>query len=163
LAPTSDGLEPRIVESLADVDAAVDTNRCDTVAVFCWTDVRPLQGAAAWLDWRLCGAVSHALERGDITGERAEVVLMPTRGRLGRRRLFVFGLGSSSKIDDLVAAVKNALDVLRRAGANGVVVFAPRSAGDGMDPEAAFVRAVRDELTGRRGLVDAVLVGPGSP
>ena len=49
--------------------AAVDRFAGDTLAVFCWSDVRPLRGAAGFVDWRMCGALSHAIEEQQFAGD----------------------------------------------------------------------------------------------
>lgn len=60
---------------------------------FCYQDVRPLQGVLGTLDFRLCGAISQTILSGVFTGAYRETLLLPVRGRIGLRGLFVIGLG----------------------------------------------------------------------
>ncbi len=76
----------------ADLDlAALDALDVDSLAVFVGPE-RPLQGLAGWVDWRLCGALSHALRDGFYGGGEREALLLPSAGRVGAARVFFFGL-----------------------------------------------------------------------
>ncbi len=138
---------------------AVDEFRGDSLAVFCWSDVRPLRGAAGFVDWRLCGALSHAIEEKQFAGDLGEVVLMPVGGRLGKRRLFLFGLGpASARSDDhLRTACRGAFDVLEDAKVERVTFVTPHTLEED-DSERAFLRALGSEREGRSPLVESVLV-----
>ena len=105
-------------------------SQVDTLVVFCFRDQRPLHGPAGFLDWRLCGELSGALLDGLFEGHPQEVILLPTRGRLGRRRIFAFGLGNVGIAcrESFEAACRHALGVLERAGARVFGVLAPTSA-----------------------------------
>lgn len=133
----------RVVSSRVRVDlAALDALTTADVAVFCFTDARPLAGAAGFLDWRLCGALSQALVDQAFLGEEGEAMLLPCRGRLKVRRVFAFGLGPSenASVSTFMTACRTARDVLGRAGASAPVLLAPalrrRS-----DVEDTFVKA----------------------
>jgi len=142
--------------------AAIDRLDAEDIAVFCWSDVRPLAGAAGIVDWRLCGALSRTLEQRFFEGRRAEVMLLAIGGRGRLRRVFVFGLGPAEGASDSVLkfVCRQAFDVLTQAGVKRLVFAAPathsrgKSAGDAR--EAAFLRAASEELPGR---IDVVLVG----
>jgi len=143
--------------SLARGDlAGLDALKPEALAVFCLSDVRPLTGAAGYVDWRVCGAISHRLESGQFTAESGETLLLPIDGRLGRQRLFVFGLGRSGECDRALMrrACREAVDVMRRAGVERPVLVAPATHTN-PELEAEFVRAVGEELADS---VDTVLV-----
>jgi hypothetical protein len=82
----------RVALELADLDTLTAPN----FALFIFSDVRPLQGVAALFDWRLGGQLSTLLLRNRLKGEAGEACLVPIDGRLGRRRLFLRGLGPAS-------------------------------------------------------------------
>jgi hypothetical protein len=71
--------------------AALDALDVDSLAVFVGPE-RPLQSLAGWVDWRLCGALSHALRDGFYGGGEREALLLPSAGRVGAARVFFFGL-----------------------------------------------------------------------
>ena len=124
---------------------ALDQLTDESLAVFCFADVRPLCGAAGVVDWRLCGQISRAIERGHFGGGDGELVLLPSRARQ-RRRVFLFGLGGWRDCDRgrFRQAVSQAHSVLRRAGVKDIVLVAP-DAPEATDVEAEFVRAVAEE------------------
>src|SRR5512140_3369330 len=70
---------------------ALDALDVDSLAVFVGPE-RPLQSLAGWVDWRLCGALSHALRDGFYDGGEREALLLPSAGRVGAARVFFFGL-----------------------------------------------------------------------
>jgi hypothetical protein len=154
--------EPLVVDGAPHVKlvrgdlSGLDSLAAEALAVFCFADVRPLAGAAGYLDWRVCGAISHRIENGAFSAEPDETLLLPTCGRLGRQRLFLFGLGPWESCDRpaMRRACRGAAEVMRRAGAGETVFVAPAVNGD-TDVEREFVRAVEEELPSA---VAAVLV-----
>lgn len=126
----------------------------DSVGLFCWSDVRPLVGVAGYIDWRLCGSLSQALVNRNFMGDAGEVMLLPVSGRFGPRRLFVFGLGPVAAWDGEVlrTGARQAVEVMRKAGATSVVLGAPASRTDS-SIENAFVKAAQDELAQQIGQV----------
>lgn len=141
--------------------AAFDTLRSDTLAVFWPLGARPLAGAAGYLDWRMCGALSRAMEGGVFTGEPGEVMLIPTEGRLGKRRVFVFGVAASqASADPWDATCRAACDVLLKAGARVVSVVAPW--GPRPDSEAAFLSSFGPAARASGLKVPEILVNPDS-
>lgn len=121
-APAKSG--PGAVPTLPCTLGALNRLPGDTLVVFLPQDVRPLRGAAGYLDWRLCGALSQTFVEGTFSGAPREVMLMPTGGRLGRRRVFAFGLGPRGEVQ-MEAACRHAVEVLERAGVREVLVVAP--------------------------------------
>ncbi len=92
--------------------------------------MRPLGGAAGYLDWRMCGLLSSYLRRGTITGAAGEKVLLPCTGIAGAKRILVFGWGpKGSLLDNATARFAWMVDVLNRAGAQRVAVALPEPAG----------------------------------
>ena len=75
--------------SLKSADlSGLDELDTESIALFCWSDVRPLSGAAGFLDWRLCGALSRTLVNEQFVGDLNESMLMPTES-LGNFNRFV--------------------------------------------------------------------------
>lgn len=123
--------------------AGIDATRGDAIAVFCFVDQRPLKGVAGYLDWRLCGALSRAIESGRFRCEPGEVMLLPATGRIRDKRIFVFGLGRvrDATPDALGKAGRTAVEVAVRAGVAELALAAPRAV-QRPELEVEFVRAV---------------------
>ncbi len=134
---------------LAGLDALAHGVVDDALAVFCFSDVRPLAGTAGFVDWRLCGALSRAIETGAFSGRAGEVLLLPASGRARRWRIFAFGLGPLAACDG--AGLRNvaaaAQRVLRAAGARQVVMAAPAAPGSRVEYD--FARLVGEEQNGQ--------------
>lgn len=86
----------------------------DLAVVFFFEEERPLRGAAAHADWRLCGALSRLIQRGKLSGRFGEAALVPTTGGLRARWVLALGLGSRDDFDD-TRRRELAVDCLRRA------------------------------------------------
>jgi len=56
-------------------------------------DDRPLRGAAARADWRLCGSVSRMLVDGLLEGSAGEALLLSGQGHVRAPRILLIGLG----------------------------------------------------------------------
>jgi hypothetical protein len=138
--------------------AGLDRLDAEGVAVFLFSDVRPVRGVAGYVDWRLCGELSRCIERGLFAAAAGETMLLPTAGRFGRRRVFVFGLGLAHGADEsrFRSAVRTAVEVMRRAGVETLALAAPAADREGA-AETRFVRAVAAEMPdqGVRVLVEA--------
>lgn len=134
----------------------LDSLDAEAVAVFLWSDVRPLKGVAGFIDWRVCGGLSRLLAQQLFTGRRGETLLYPVRGRFGPRRLFLFGLGCLSQTDQesLQRACRQAYEVLNKAGVARIVYSAPFAVARS-DSQTSFLKALATELPSR---VDHVLV-----
>ncbi len=91
--------------------AKLDDLQAQDLALFCWQDRRPLAGAIGYFDWRLSGALSRTIISGHFNGKAGERLLMPTRGRMGVRHLYLFGLGPYSKSVDstILSAIASTL------------------------------------------------------
>lgn len=53
------------------------------------------RGVAGHADWRLCGRIAQLMRRDLFVGHASEALLMPTDGRIGPNRVFLFGLGTA--------------------------------------------------------------------
>lgn len=103
---------------------------CGNIVVFVFSDVRPLAGAAGLLDWRLCGQISRLLTSRTFSGEADEdAVLLPVRGRLGTRRIFVLGMGSAAACNEqaMADAISRGHEVVAQAGGGASLWTAPHS------------------------------------
>ncbi|MEZ4273212.1 MAG: M17 family peptidase N-terminal domain-containing protein [Myxococcota bacterium] len=149
---------PYRVGDLAGLDELTE----QSLALFLCSDVRPLRGVAGFIDWRLCGALSHTLESGDFTGEAGEIMLLPIAGRLGPRVAFVFGLGAireksaSDRRDDLTTALTTITQVAKRAGVKKLSLVAPALPED-PEFEQDFLDLVQ-HVCASSNLVESVLV-----
>ena len=79
--------------SVEVVSVPVERIEADVVVVGCLSDERPLRGAAARADWRLCGALSHLIVEGGLAGAVGEAALLSSPGGLRAPRLLALGLG----------------------------------------------------------------------
>lgn len=133
---------------------AIDALDSEAVAIGLCSDVRPLAGAAGYIDWRLCGRLSDLLRKGTVTGVAGEKVLVPTHGMIPAHRIFLFGWGEKrALLDNAVARMRWMAEVLTGAGVERVAVALP-------EPANLLVGLVEEHL--RRPLGDklAVVFGP---
>jgi hypothetical protein len=123
----------RLRPSLSVVDTM---ERCDALCGLLSVEDRPFSGGLGFADWRLGGAVAHAVRSGFFGVERGERLLVPTSGRLPFPRVFVVGLGHASRLDldAFEETAEAAVDMLRRAGAHAAALsvshLPPRLAAD---------------------------------
>ena len=89
---------------------------------------RPLQGLAAFVDWRLCGAIARAVRAGLFATEAEEALLMPTGGRLRVPRIFCFGL-AREPLDaaGFAAAARRVCEAMGRAGSRAFATALPQA------------------------------------
>ena len=86
--------------------------RCAVVTLF--SDVRPLMGNGALLDWRMNGRLSRLLKSSRFEGQPGELLLMPSEGRIRAEKILAVGLGTrgsfvGTRLSDLIPLL---LDVL---------------------------------------------------
>jgi hypothetical protein len=154
--------------------AAAARAEVDAVAAFVGPE-RPLRGLAGLLDWRLCGALSRAVEDGTFAPDRGEALLLPGAGRLGAARVVCFGLRDASPEAAREGAAR-AAGILARAGCRAGAVELPPAAGGeglrawleaslrlGLSPQVALgdPRALAREIAAAAaGLAGEVAIGP---
>lgn len=105
-APASRGASVRVSRRAPPIETpllepALDTLdglEADALAIGVTTDLRPLVGAAGFVDWRLCGEISRLLQRGIFRGEAGEKALISSHGRLPVPRVFLFGFGPNAEV-----------------------------------------------------------------
>jgi hypothetical protein len=138
--------------------ARIDALRFEAVVLACFSDERPLRGAAGLCDWRLCGRLSRWIARGRISGERGEVALLPVRDRLPFDKLLLFGLGSREDFSEAAFAdvAARMLDALARLRLRTFVVSLPGRSTGTVSP----TDAIRWFLTGayERSDIDEIVV-----
>ena len=112
-------LEPSLdsIDALSDVDAFL---------LLVTEEDRPLSGAAGYLDWRMCGALSRVLLSGFFSGKAGEQLLMPIRG-LRTEKLFAVGAGASARIsaDSLGEILEAAAKAMVKAKVQSVALSLP--------------------------------------
>lgn len=100
---------------------------------------RPPQGVAGLVDWRLAGRISRLIQRGFLTGELGEVLLISGRPRLPFDKVVLFGLGYKSEFEEAVfrSVVERILETLVGLKARTAVVELPGRHFDALAPERA--------------------------
>ena len=103
------------------------------------SDERPLHGVAGLLDYRLAGRISSLIERGFVTGEVAEVVLVPGKPKLPFDKVLLFGVGVRAAFSEPVyrVVVEKMLATLEGLRARSAVVELPGRHFDGVRPDRA--------------------------
>jgi len=132
-----------------------DTVRGDLAILPVFRDERPLQGLAAYLDWRAAGLLSAMLRRGVCSGAAGEAVLMPAKRTLPIRRLVLLGLGNSGVFDETKAAAlgMRVAEVARGLQAEDVLFALPGRVAERSVPEvvlAELVAAAAEDVPRRR-------------
>jgi hypothetical protein len=123
---------------------AIDQAAAESLCLFVASDERPLTGLAGLADWRLSGRLSRLLRAGLLTGDAGEAVLTQPGARMGFRKLFLFGLGSSDQSEaSLVLRIAGALRQLVQAGVREAALHLPSR----VSPEAG-IRLLIGELQG---------------
>lgn len=135
------------------LEALDSLQEVDSLCLFIAEDERPLRGAAGFLDWRLCGGLSRVLRQRFFTGTAGEQLLFPIDGRVPAQRVFVLGLGKSSRVsaEQLGKVFTQAARMLNKAAVSGVAMELP-GAGvlDDSTRLGAFANAFKPEFKGRR-------------
>ena len=107
--------------------ASLDALEADALAVAVGPG-RPLGGLAAFVDWRLCGAISRAVRGGLFATQAEEALLLPTARRLRVPRVFCFGL-AREPLDEpgFGAAARRICDSMARAGSQAFATALPQA------------------------------------
>jgi len=146
-------LEGRPIERIA----------CDLVVAGTFADDRPLRGASARMDWRLCGLFSSLIQSGRFAGERDEAVLVPGDGALHSPRALLVGLGRRAHFP--LASAQDAMrDATSRCLALGVrrVALAPLGVASDDLPRhaAAVIGGALEAARGGSGRLELILAVP---
>jgi hypothetical protein len=72
----------------------------DVIAAPIFATGLPMRGPAAWLDWRMCGAVARTLASGRLDAAPGTALLVPTRGRLRASWLLLAGVGDPASFGE---------------------------------------------------------------
>ncbi len=107
-----------VIDTLDDLDAVV----CLMPG-----DQRPLPAGTGYLDWRLCGALSRALDSGFFAGTPGDRLLLPAEGRVPFPKIFALGLGAAASVTTLGLehALSGCVGMLEKAGAEHVGLCIP--------------------------------------
>ncbi|MBL93144.1 MAG: hypothetical protein CMH56_15190 [Myxococcales bacterium] len=106
--------------------AQLDRLQADTLMVGIHQDVRPLKGAAGFIDWRLCGEISNLLRNQSFHGEPGEVLLISGRGRLPAIRIFLMGWGPvKASVIECQKRCEQMVRSIEMAGAHKVAIALP--------------------------------------
>ncbi len=99
----------------------------DSLCLFIPEDQRPLNGAAGFVDWRLCGALSRVMLAGFFVGQAKDTLLLPSERKLPVDRIFAVGVGSGRAFTEegLIEALGVAAQMLNRAKVQGVALELP--------------------------------------
>jgi len=73
----------------------IDMHTAEALALFFFSDERPLTGSSGLVDWRLCGQISRLLIDGSVSGDLGERVLLPPQGKITVDKVPLLGLGLS--------------------------------------------------------------------
>jgi len=109
----------------------LDNLSSDTLVIGIHQDIRPLKGAAGFVDWRLCGELSNLIRNQSFRGDAGEVILISGRGRLPAVRVFLVGWGDSKSSSLSLQTRCQQMSVLaQNAGCNQVAVALPEPCND---------------------------------
>jgi hypothetical protein len=89
----------------------------ELLVLFCYSDERPLRGAAGRVDWRLCGQLSALMVEGELSGAPGQRLLLPVQDRrMGASSVLVLGVGevASPTHAQLRIGLEHALEVLAK-------------------------------------------------
>ncbi len=137
----------------------------DALMVGVSPDDRPLRGAAARADWRMCGELWQFLSSGRLTGALGEAALISTAGALRSPVLLVLGMGPRAALsaaswhDFGREAVRRALELrLQRA----VAGFVTEAAALGPEGTRAVFAGAALAAADSRAELRVVLAGEGA-
>ncbi len=117
----------------------IDLLGTEVIATAVASDEQPPHGLAGLLDWRLSGRISALLQRGFVTGEVAEVTLVPGKPKLPFDKVLLFGVGSRADFSEPVyrLVVEKMLSTLEGLRVRSAVVELPGRHFDGIRPDRA--------------------------
>jgi hypothetical protein len=71
----------------------------EVLACGLFSDALPPHGTAGLVDWRTSGLVSRLLQKGFLTANQGEVMMVPLRPKLPFDKALLFGLGPRARFD----------------------------------------------------------------
>ena len=111
---------------------APDLRRLENVsarvlALYRFSDMKPMQGVSSLVDWRLYGHLSRMVINGFFLGEVGESLLMPLGRHLPQEYLLLFGLGSRENFCEKVFCedTLRTFETVRDLGSRNVVLALP--------------------------------------
>lgn len=104
--------------SLENATLPADALPGESVIALYFDDLKPLQGPAALLDWRLDGQLTRMLLDGEVQGRAGEHVMLQNNGKLKAEWVLFVGGGKWYGLcpETHAALVKHVLSVVRLAG-----------------------------------------------
>ena len=125
---------------------SLDALTCDALAVGVCSDVLPLGGLAAYVDWRMCGSLTRFVRQKTLTGAVGEKILVPTRGLIGPKQLFLFGWGPRARLlDEAVRMFRVMVETVNQAQVPFVAVALPEPSRDLASLVEGHLRAPLDD------------------
>ena len=105
----------------------IDCHDIEAIALSFFEDEKPLRGATALVDWRLCGAITRLVHLGRITGTFGEILLMSPQKHFLPSKILVFGLGPSDSfsLEKMENTVHCLGEVLLKMGVREVAFSLP--------------------------------------
>jgi hypothetical protein len=100
---------------------------------------RPFSGLLEQVDWRLCGLISRWVERGRVTGEVGERVLLHPGRHLRCDHVLVMGIGPADQLNSLICnrALEEIMEVCDGLQTQVVALPLPGRASGQVKPEVA--------------------------
>ena len=110
--------------------STLDNLKADTLVIGVCEDIRPLKGAAGYIDWRMCGEISNLIRNQSFSGEPGEILLMSGRGRLAPVRLILMGWGPANDLENAInPRCSQLISLVERAASKKVAVALPEPCG----------------------------------
>ncbi len=129
---------------------SLDRLQAEVIVLPFFSDERPLTGAAALLDWRLCGALSRKLFAGHLDGHFGEKGMIAAPPKLKAEGLLLVGLGQMTSFDTSVAerACSVIADALRESKVTTAAMTLPGRSLDlvsALDAMQLWLAAIQDD------------------
>jgi hypothetical protein len=120
----------------------LDVLESESLCLFIGQDERPLTGTPGFADWRLNGGLSRRLLEEFFSGTFKETLLLPSRGLIPPKRIFVIGAGPLAQLDPgkMGELLETAAQMLKKAGAESVALSLPPLTGLDDQARAELVR-----------------------
>ncbi len=119
------------------LDSPADLLPGEVIASLFYSDVRPLTGPSALLDWRLDGVLTEQIVGGMAHGTPGETMLFAANRKLAANWVLFYGGGSLARLTPLTLSglIGSLLEVVHRAGFHRLAIAL--DCFDGMDIQEA--------------------------